>query len=879
MDSSSGSDTASVSASGSGPRPFWDPRRSLSTRLLWLLLAVTLLPALGYRAASVHLVRRSREELTSLLLEKARDRERGTLRLEADRRVQQVEQEMTALRVKLREAAALAVQALEAGPSPQLPPEPLVDVPGRPLRTADRKASSALVSRGARDRGRALRDLAATRRLEESFAALVIGHGAFTSAFLVTSSGVLRTVPACDMNRLAAAGGLASSFAFGSDWTLSAEGKSGNGELPVILTAPYDDPCGRRGRIVTAMAPLRSGGVFLGEVGLDWVFGDLFGRAEEVRRPGETEWLFGEHGTLMVRLPASGTGAEPSGAPDASEMLRLVSGRGSGDWIASLGGAETLLVSRRVGGTPWLYVLTLPIAQLRRDLEKDVDPAFLAAFRRQEAAGNVYFGLIAALAALAAVTAWRATRPLRLVARLADAITAGTPLPPLTGTDRRDEVGRLARAIADLDRKVRRRARSMEGVHELAQTGAVMTSPDETYGRLTRRIAELVGATKSLFCLWNAETRALDLTVPGYGIPAERLVGSIGLEDRSLAMLAYRTGEPFVSNEILTDPRASRRLADSIEVKQNAVFVPLKTEAGVLGVLVVADKPERFDAEDLAAVQSYADQAALLLRNARLYEELQLSYERLRDAHRNRDHFLQNINHELRTPLTAILGWSEVLAEDRPDPVTVESAVEQIRRSAQFLLTLISDLLDLSRFDEGGVRIEHQSVDLAGLVSEAIEPVAVMAQAKGIVITVAVPPAGSATVRLDPLRMRQVLWNLVHNAVKFTPKGGRIDVEAHGDEESGVFVTVTDDGVGIDPKDLPFIFERFRQGDGSATRAFRGTGIGLALAKAYVELHGGQISVESRPGRGARFLIRIPSVSASGRMIVVQPTTPASRLA
>jgi signal transduction histidine kinase len=335
----------------------------------------------------------------------------------------------------------------------------------------------------------------------------------------------------------------------------------------------------------------------------------------------------------------------------------------------------------------------------------------------------------------------------------------------------------------------------------------------------------------------------------------------IGLEDASLTMTVYRTGETALRND-LNDPRLSRPLLARLDVRDNFVFAPLKAESGVLGVLGVADKPGGFDVEDQAAIEGYADQAALLLRNARLYEELQRSYERLRDAQRNRDYFLQNVNHELRTPLTAILGWSEVLAEDRPDTETVKIAVDQINRSAQFLLALISDLLDLSRFEEGRTRLEPEEVDLGPLVAGAVEPVSVMAEAKGIAMTVETP-AQPTPVRLDPMRMRQVLWNLVHNAVKFTPKGGRILVEASADD-GGISFSVVDNGVGVDAKDLPFIFERFRQVDGSSTRAYRGMGIGLALAKAYVELHGGTIAVESQPGKGTAFRVRIPRTASAG---------------
>ena len=135
-----------------------------------------------------------------------------------------------------------------------------------------------------------------------------------------------------------------------------------------------------------------------------------------------------------------------------------------------------------------------------------------------------------------------------------------------------------------------------------------------------------------------------------------------------------------------------------------------------------------------------------------------------------------------------------------------------------------------------------------------------MAEAKGIRMSLVVPTE-KTPVRLDPLRIRQVLWNLVHNAVKFTPKGGEIRVEAEADDR-GIFLSIADNGVGIDAKDIPLIFERFRQIDGSATRAYRGMGIGLALAKAFVELHGGTIQVDSQPGRGTTFRVRLPRIAS-----------------
>jgi signal transduction histidine kinase len=152
-------------------------------------------------------------------------------------------------------------------------------------------------------------------------------------------------------------------------------------------------------------------------------------------------------------------------------------------------------------------------------------------------------------------------------------------------------------------------------------------------------------------------------------------------------------------------------------------------------------------------------------------------------------------------------------------------------------------------------------VNLGPLVTESVEPVSVMAEAKGIRMTLAVP-RGKTSVRLDPLRVQQVLWNLVHNAVKFTPEGGEICVEA-GSDDRGITFSIAGNGVGIDANDLPLIFERFRQIDGSSTRTYRGMGIGLALAKAFVELHGGTIQVDSQPGLGTTFRIRLPRIAST----------------
>ena len=503
--------------------------------------------------------------------------------------------------------------------------------------------------------------------------------------------------------------------------------------------------------------------------------------------------------------------------------------------------------------------------------EPSSHPIFAETLRKRNELRLFYVALVGLFAAAVVVATRRALAPLRRVARVADAVAVGRPSTRLPESDRIDEVGRLSRAVTDLDRRVRWRIASMEGVHRLAQTAALMTRPEETFAQLTRQIAALVGATKAWICLWE----------PGDPLSRPDAAG-LRRARRRAPRPAARPDRPEPRDPLLPDrrdvprrttwrrTRGSRRSSSSaLGVEKNIVFAPLKAEVGILGVLAVADKPGGFDAEDQSAIDGYADQAALLLRNARLYEELQRSYERLRDAQRNRDYFLQNINHELRTPLTAILGWSEVLAEDRPDKETVQIAVDQINRSAQFLLALISDLLDLSRFEEGRTRLEPEDVDLGPLVADSVEPVSVMAEAKGIRMTLAAPPGQDARAPrpaprpAGPLESRPQRGE-VHAEGRRDPRRGRRRRRAASPSRSPTTASAST------RRTCRSSSSASARSTARSTRAYRGMGIGLALAKAFVELHGGTIQVDSQPGLGTTFRIRLPRI-ASGAPATPEP--------
>ncbi|HEY9282801.1 MAG TPA: PAS domain S-box protein [Pyrinomonadaceae bacterium] len=242
------------------------------------------------------------------------------------------------------------------------------------------------------------------------------------------------------------------------------------------------------------------------------------------------------------------------------------------------------------------------------------------------------------------------------------------------------------------------------------------------------------------------------------------------------------------------------------------------------------------------------------------------------EASRLKDEFLATLSHELRTPLTAIVGWSAMLRTSAFDEQATAKALETIERNARAQARLVEDLMDVSRIITGKLRLDVRPVDLAPVIEAAADAVRPASGAKGIGLRVALDPR-AGPVSGDPVRLQQVVWNLLSNAVKFTPRGGRVEVRL-GRTGSHVEMSVGDDGVGIEPEFLPHVFDRFRQADQRITRQHGGLGLGLAIVRHLVELHGGTVRAESAGlGRGTTFTVVLPAaparadagVSAAGR--------------
>jgi PAS domain S-box-containing protein len=264
----------------------------------------------------------------------------------------------------------------------------------------------------------------------------------------------------------------------------------------------------------------------------------------------------------------------------------------------------------------------------------------------------------------------------------------------------------------------------------------------------------------------------------------------------------------------------------------------------------------------LAVVTDVTERLAIEQEREQLLSSERAARTEAERANRLKDDFLATLSHELRTPLNAIVGWSQVLRTPNATKDDLKEGLESIERNARVQAQLIDDLLDVARITSGKLRLEVQPVDAAAVVDAALQAVTPAARAKGIEVRTALD-AGACHVFADPARLHQVLWNLVNNAVKFTPRGGHIDVRLRA-TDSHVEISVADDGQGVHPDLLPYLFERFRQGDARTTRSHGGLGLGLAIVKQLVEMHGGTVDAHSEgEGRGARFVVSIPLCAAA----------------
>jgi len=291
------------------------------------------------------------------------------------------------------------------------------------------------------------------------------------------------------------------------------------------------------------------------------------------------------------------------------------------------------------------------------------------------------------------------------------------------------------------------------------------------------------------------------------------------------------------------------------------LVLPMQWGDRVAGVLIIRCKcPGAFPPETVKLLETFAAQSAVAIQNARLFQELERKTLDLEIANKHKSDFLASMSHELRTPLNAIIGFAEVLSDRTREEIPDDQRsryLDHIQRSGKQLLSLINDILDLSKVEAGRMELFLERVRLADIIEGCVGVVRVVAVRNEITLDNRIEPP-DAVVMADPARLRQIVYNLLSNAVKFTPRGGAVVVTATV-EANLAEIAVRDNGIGIALADQAHIFEEFRQVSERTTGAVEGTGLGLALVQRLAELHGGRVEVQSAPGEGSCFRVTLPA--------------------
>ena len=392
----------------------------------------------------------------------------------------------------------------------------------------------------------------------------------------------------------------------------------------------------------------------------------------------------------------------------------------------------------------------------------------------------------------------------------------------------------LQHANQDLERRVQERTAALTRAHQGVRE-------NEERLRMAMEVAQIAAWEWNLSSgqmTWSTDPETL------FGFPK----GSFGTDLRIVRMahpddrerIEESTASVLTTGVYETDYRAVRPDGTVVCITERGQLVSDGDGTRIVGI-----------SRDVTAERQAASERERLLKSEREARDEAERQGRLKDE------FLATLSHELRTPMNAILGWLSILESGKPIR-EIHAALAVVRRNADLQAKLIEDLLDMNRFISGNVRLETGPVEIGSLLQTTMQGLQPAADAKGVQL-IALVSSSDGQVIADSRRLQQVLWNLVHNSIKFTPKGGRIEIHVHKAVDQ-LTITVQDTGQGIAPAFLPHVFERFRQQDSSYTRASFGLGLGLSIAKQIVELHGGTIEARSNgENQGATFVVRVPT--------------------
>jgi signal transduction histidine kinase len=319
-------------------------------------------------------------------------------------------------------------------------------------------------------------------------------------------------------------------------------------------------------------------------------------------------------------------------------------------------------------------------------------------------------------------------------------------------------------------------------------------------------------------------------------------------------------GQPVQITDVLADPEYAVPDVQKIGNYRTALGIPLLREGVPIGVLALTrSKVRPFSEKQIELLTTFADQGVIAIENVRLFDEIQDKSRQLAEASQHKSQFLANMSHELRTPLNAIIGVSEMLREDAEALKQDPEPLDRVLGAGRHLLALINDILDLSKIEAGRMESKLEDFALAPLIEAVVKTVEPLAAKNGNQLVVRCDGA-IGSLHADSMRLRQALLNLLSNGNKFTERG-TITVDARQTQENGrgwITIAVADTGIGMTPEQMSRLFQEFSQADASTTRKYGGTGLGLAISKRFCQMMGGDITVESKPGKGSVFTVRLP---------------------
>jgi PAS domain S-box-containing protein len=437
----------------------------------------------------------------------------------------------------------------------------------------------------------------------------------------------------------------------------------------------------------------------------------------------------------------------------------------------------------------------------------------------------------------------------------------GTRIPVLIGSARIDETNDdCVSFIVDLTEQKRSANRTARLQALTAALSESLTPAQVAASVLTHGLTAL-GAHAGSVALLTERGGELEI-LDAVGFPQERIEKWRRFPVTSEVPLAeaVRTREMVLIESLQARESRYPELSalQAVNNSQALAAVPLIVEGRTVGAMGLTFREiQKFDENDRAFMLAIARLCAQAIERARLYQAERRMRAEAEEANRTKDEFLATLSHELRTPLTAMLGWTRMLRMDMLDEATSAHALETVERNAKAQAQLIEDLLDVSRIITGKLRLDVRPMELLPVIEAAIDAVRPAADAKNIELQMALDPLAGA-VSGDPNRLQQIVWNLLSNAVKFTTRGGQVRVGL-GRVDSHVEISVSDTGQGITSDFLPYVFDRFRQADGSTTRMHGGLGLGLAIVRHLVELHGGTVRAQSLgEGHGSTFNVQLP---------------------